>query len=96
MVLFQILQRREGIRASGVGVVIQAAAAEIRNIDSGSHGVLLAAPDQNLIQRKVILCLETVALSAAAGEGSEYDNAGTWVDARGRRVLAGRLKAKLI
>ena len=57
MALLIILQGRKSIRACRVGVVVQAAAADVGDIDSGPDCVLISGPDEDLSEGDVILSL---------------------------------------
>ena len=82
-----VLNRRERVGAGGVGVVVQAAAADVGNVDAKTHGVPGPRPRQDFVERDVVLGLESIALRAPRRKRSEHHQLRPGIRAGGGRVL---------
>src|SRR5437016_3841058 len=82
-----ILKRRKRKSASRIRVVIEAAAAEIGDVESGLERMFAVNPRDDIVKDEVILGLQPVALCPAARERIEHNDLRAGLDADRRCVL---------
>jgi len=89
-------ERGERVSSRHIGVVIQAPAADIWNVESGADGMLGAGPDQDLIQGHMVFRLQAIRLRTAANECSQNRDSRTRKNTLGWRMLPGYQQPELI